>query len=67
MTDRLHLIVVVEIEDMDGSDATINAIRHIRGVVSVDRHVPGLETRLIEARARRELAAKISALLRSTT
>lgn len=60
MTDR-HAGYIVTLEnDMreDDAQATINALRMVKGVLSVDPIVANIETHMAQSRARRELIEK---------
>jgi hypothetical protein len=61
MTDRFHALVVVLEKDIRDDDAEhlINAIKMMRGVLSVEGEVSSIETHTAEERARHELGQKI--------
>ena len=61
MTDRINSFIVVLESDIRDDDAqpTIDAIRQIRGVLSVEPNVSDAMAFIAESRARRELGTKI--------
>lgn len=61
MTDRIHSLTVVLEQDIrtDDVETIINAIRAIRFVGSVEKHVADLETHSARERVRLELGQKI--------
>lgn len=61
MSDRINYITVVLEEDKrdDDCEATLNAIRNIKGVLSADPNVADPADWLAEVRAKRELAEKL--------
>lgn len=61
MTDRINALTVVLEEDVrvDDAEALISAIRHIRGVRSVRKHVASMEDHIALERARSDLARKL--------
>lgn len=61
MTDRYHSIAVVLKKDVREDDAEfiLNAIRMIKGVLSVKPHVSDHVAHMAEERAKKELEAKI--------
>lgn len=61
MTDRYHALTVVLEEDIRSDDAEdlINAIKMLRGVLSVTPHVTDIESHFSQERARRELIQKL--------
>ena len=65
MTDRYHSIVVVLEKDMREDDAeyTLNAIRMIKGVLSVKQRISNPDTHMAEERAKREYANKLTHVL----
>ena len=64
MTDRLNALVVVLEVDMRDDDAQplIDAIKQLRGVLSVTGNVSDLTSTVAETRAKRELYDKVWAL-----
>lgn len=66
MTDRHAGYLVVLEEDIRQDDAlwTINAIKHIKGVVSVKPVIGSFDVHIAEERVRIEIWEKIRALLR---
>lgn len=65
MTDRYNAVVVAFDRDIreDDAEAVINAIRMLKGVLTVTPNVSDLNTHVAEARAKHELAAKIYAAI----
>jgi hypothetical protein len=65
MTNRLAGFTVTLEHDIREDDAgrIIDAIRCLRGVLSVDPVVAGVELHIAEERARRELGGKLWAVL----
>lgn len=61
MTDRYNALVVVLEEDIreDDAEGLINAIRHLRGVLSVEGNVRSIESSVAEQRARNTLKSKL--------
>jgi len=61
MTDRYHSIAVVLAKDIREDDAEyiLNAIRMIKGVLSVKPHISNLDTHMAEDRAKKEYADKL--------
>ena len=61
MTDRIHSVTVVFKENMrvDDAEATLNAIRMIKGVISVEGNVADATSHMAESRARMDLRAKL--------
>jgi hypothetical protein len=57
MTDRIHALTVVLEHDMrdDDVEGLIQAIRWLRGVLSVDLHVTDISDHTARERARTEL------------
>lgn len=66
MTDRFNALTVVLEADIreDEAEATMNAIRQIRGVVSVTGNVTNISDHIAEERVRHELFRKLLAVLR---
>lgn len=67
MTDRHAGYIVVLDKDSrsDNAEATLNALRMVRGVLSVEPVVSNIEVHIAEERAKRELLTKIYDFLRS--
>lgn len=65
MTDRINALIVVLEQDMrtDDAEATIAAIRQIRGVLSVEAHVADIGAHIAETRARTVLSEQILKVL----
>ena len=65
MTDRIHSLTVVLDHDIrsDDIETLINAIRLLRGVLTVETHVADIVTLMAEERARHEMRTKINAVL----
>lgn len=65
MTDRFHSLTVVLEKDIRSDDAEglIQAIRHMRGVLSVTGRVSDPDSHMAEERARRELGQKLWEIL----
>lgn len=61
MTDRFDSLTVVLERDTreDDAEAIIQAIRMIKGVLSVKPHVADLQTHIAQERVRREITEKI--------
>ena len=61
MTDRYHSLTVVLEKDIRDDDAQsiINAIKMVKGVLSVKPHVSDFTSLMAEDRARRDLEEKI--------
>lgn len=61
MTDRYHSIAVVLEEDIRDDDAEyiLNAIRMIKGVLSIEPHISNFESNMAEERAKKEYADKL--------
>ena len=61
MTDRINAFVVILETDLrtDDAEATVSALRQIRGVLSVEPHVSRLEDFVAQERARQALASKL--------
>ncbi len=61
MTDRFAAFTVILEENMREDDAQplMDAIRHLRGVISVKGNVVDIDLSIAEARIRRELKAKL--------
>ena len=53
MTDRINALLVTLVRDLrdDDAQATIDAIRQIKGVLAVEPHIAGLEDRIAYQRA----------------
>ena len=66
MTDRIHSLTVVLNRDIreDDVEPLINAIRMIKGVLTVDKHVADISDHMAEMRAIRDLEDKIFSALR---
>ena len=66
MTDRHAGYIVVLEKDIRSDDAeyTLNALRMVRGVSSVEPIVSGIEVHIAEQRARTDLIGKIYEFLR---
>jgi len=60
MTDRIHALTVHLNRDYRDDDAAslIDAIMHLRGVVSVETHITGPMDHMARARVRAELEMK---------
>lgn len=67
MTDRFNTITVVLEKEMrdDDAEATLAAIRQIRGVLDAKGNVSDMTEWMAETRARRELGEKLLAILYS--
>lgn len=65
MTDRHSAYIVILESDIreDDAEATIAAIKQIRGVLTVEPHLFDPDERIAEARVRRELTGKIFSVL----
>ena len=61
MTDRYNALTVVLEKDIrsDDAEAILNAIRQLRGVLSVNGNVADMNSHIAEERARRELGEKL--------
>lgn len=61
MSDRVNYITVILEEDKreDDCEATLNAIRNIKGVLSVEPNISNPDHWLAEVRARHELGGAI--------
>lgn len=61
MTDRYNAFIVVLEKDIrdDDAEATVNAIRQIRGVLDVQPHLADPNESIAEVRVRREFLSKI--------
>jgi hypothetical protein len=61
MTDRHSGYLVTLDKDIreDDADHTLNALRMVRGVISVEPVVSNIEVHIAEDRARRDLLSKI--------
>lgn len=61
MTDRLNAFIVILTDDIreDDAEATINAIKQIRGVLDVQPHVSTFSDEIAESRVRHELGVKL--------
>lgn len=61
MTDRVHSLTVVLKEDtrVDDVESISNAIRMVRGVISVEGNVADSTSYMAEERARQELGRKL--------
>ena len=67
MTDRYDAFLVILERDLraDDAEATLNAIRQIKGVLEVEPHVAGNVERVIaSARVKGELIQKIAEVLK---
>lgn len=66
MTDRFHSLTVVLEHDIRDDDAEhiINAIKMLRGVLSVSGNVSDIDSHMAEERAKWELRAKLAEALR---
>jgi hypothetical protein len=69
MTDRLHSFVVVLKHDTreDYAESTLNAIRMIKGVISVEPQIREARDIVAHSRVRRELLAKITDMVLKET
>ncbi|HDZ15334.1 MAG TPA: hypothetical protein ENH60_10620 [Pricia sp.] len=65
MTDRYHSIAVVLNENIREDDAEyiLNAIKMIKGVLSVKPYISDLDSHMAEERASRKLESKLWAVL----
>ena len=65
MTDRYHTLTVVLEADIrtDDAEGLIEAIKRMRGVLSVAGEVSDLDSHMAEERARRELGQKLWEIL----
>ena len=61
MTDRYNAFLVILEHDIrsDDAEATINAIRQIKGVLNVQPHVADFDEAIAESRIRNELHKKL--------
>jgi len=61
MTDRYHSLTVVLEKNIriDDAESTINAIKHIKGVLSVKGNVADANSDMAESRAISELSQKL--------
>lgn len=61
MTDRYNAFIVILDRDIreDDAEATINAIKQIKGVLGVQPHIADANEGIAEARVRRELIAQL--------
>lgn len=61
MSDRINYIMVVLEEDKrdDDCEATLNAIRNIKGVLSAEPNIVDPDDWFAEERAKRELGEKL--------
>ena len=61
MTNRYHSLTVVLEKDIREDDAEylLNAIKMIKGVLSVDPFISDIESHMAESRARQELGQKL--------
>jgi len=61
MTDRINAFVVVLENDLraDEADETVIALRQIKGVLSVEAHVGGINDVIAESRVRMDLVTKL--------
>ena len=66
MTDRYNALTVVLDRDIreDDAELLINAIRMLRGVLSVDPHVNDLQDHVAIMRIKRELTQKLYDVLK---
>lgn len=65
MTDRFNALTVVLEKDIrdDDAEAIIQAIKMVKGVLSVDGNVADIEAHLATERVRRELLQKLIGVL----
>lgn len=65
MTDRFHSLTVVLDKDIreDDAEGLIDAIKHMRGVLSVEGIVSNYEAHMAVERARRELGTEILSVI----
>jgi hypothetical protein len=61
MTDRVHSLAVVLERDIriDDVQATINAIKQVKGVIDVTPEIADLNSHMAYARARTDLQSKL--------
>lgn len=61
MTDRYNALTVILEKDIrdDDAEALLNAIRQLRGVLSVSGNVADFDSHLAQERARSELGQKL--------
>ena len=61
MTDRIHSLTVVLEKDIreDDCQPLIDAIKQLRGVLTVDKHVANMDTYVAEQRVRLEFGQKL--------
>ena len=61
MTDRYNALTIVLEKDVrdDDAEALLNAIRQLRGVLSVTGNVADLDSHMAQERARRELGENL--------
>ena len=66
MTDRYNALTVILEKDIreDDAEALLNAIRQLRGVLSVTGNVANLDNHIIEKRVKIELIKKLLDMLR---
>ena len=65
MTDRYHSLTVCLEHDIRSDDAEplIEAIKHIKGVLTVEGNVSGIEDWVAESRVRHDLHKKLFAVI----
>lgn len=65
MTDRYNALTVVLEQDIrdDDAEALLNAIRQLRGVLSVTGNVSDMNSHIAQERARRDLGEKLWCVL----
>lgn len=65
MTDRIHSLTVVLEKDYRDDDVKeiVNAIRMIRGVLSVKSHISDFQDHMAQERVRQELGEKLWEIL----
>lgn len=61
MTDRYNAFIVILAKDIreDDAEATINAIKQIKGVLDVEPHIADFDEQIAESRVRNELGTKL--------
>jgi hypothetical protein len=66
MTDRIHSFLVVLNKDLrtDDAEATLNALKQIKGVVDVKPVISDFDSVMAYSRAKSELVAKILSTLK---
>lgn len=65
MTDRIHSIGVILEKDIrdDDAECILNAIKMIKGVLSVEPNIVDFQSAMAESRARKDIADKLWEIL----